>query len=143
VSAVVSRREVLACSGRARTATPFGGNPAETAPSPYGGFALQDEHLVERSAELGAMVLEQVRTIRHPRIKAVRRGLMVAIELDENPSTASAQGRGMLCKETHDYVIRLSPPLVVSREDLAGGSSCVPCSPWRMTGADRSMSPCP
>ena len=63
-----------------------------------------------------------MRTLRHPAIKAVRgRGLMIAIELHEQarPYCEALKAHGMLCKETHDTVIRLSPPLVVSREDLA------------------------
>ncbi len=122
VSAVVSRREVLGVFGPGSHGSTFGGNPLGCAVARTALRVLQDEHLVERSAELGAWFLEQVRTIRHPRIKAVRgRGLMVAIELDEKarPYCEALKARGMLCKETHDYVIRLSPPLVVSREDLA------------------------
>lgn len=82
----------------------------------------RDERLVERSAELGAWMVSQVRTIRHDAITAVRgRGLMIAIELREPARMycEALKARGMLCKETHDTVIRLSPPLVVSREDLA------------------------
>jgi ornithine--oxo-acid transaminase len=122
VSAVVSRREVLGVFGPGSHGSTFGGNPLGCAVARTALRVLQDEHLVERSAELGAWFLEQVRTIRHPRITAVRgRGLMVAIELDEKarPYCEALKARGMLCKETHDFVIRLSPPLVVSREDLA------------------------
>lgn len=121
VSAVVSRREVLGVFGPGSHGSTFGGNPLGCAVARTALRVLQDEHLVERSAALGAWFLEQVRTIRHPRITAVRgRGLMVAIELDEpaRPYCEALKARGMLCKETHDSVIRLSPPLVVSREDL-------------------------
>ena len=46
---------------------------------------------------------------------------MVAIELSEpaRPYCEALMERGMLCKETHGVVIRLSPPLVVSQADLA------------------------
>jgi ornithine--oxo-acid transaminase len=121
VSAVVSRREVLGVFGPGSHGSTFGGNPLGCAVARTALRVLQDEHLVERSAELGAWFLEQVQTIRHPRITAVRgRGLMVAIELDEKarPYCEALKARGMLCKETHDYVIRLSPPLVVREEDL-------------------------
>jgi ornithine--oxo-acid transaminase len=82
---------------------------------------LHDEALVERSATLGAWLLDQLRTLHHPAIKAVRgRGLMCAIELHEaaRPFCEALQARGVLCKETHSTVIRLSPPLVVAQEDL-------------------------
>ncbi len=122
VSAVVSRRDVLGVFGPGSHGSTFGGNPLGCAVARTALRVLQDEHLVERSAEQGAWFLEQVRTLRHPAIKAVRgRGLMIAIELHEKarPYCEALKARGMLCKETHDTVIRLSPPLVVSREDLA------------------------
>ncbi|WP_310570539.1 ornithine--oxo-acid transaminase [Gemmatimonas sp.] len=122
VSAVVSRREVLGVFGPGSHGSTFGGNPLGCAVARTALRVLQDEHLVERSAEQGAWFLEQVRTLRHPAIKAVRgRGLMIAIELHEKarPYCEALKAHGMLCKETHDTVIRLSPPLVVSREDLA------------------------
>jgi ornithine--oxo-acid transaminase len=122
VSAVVSRREVLGVFGPGSHGSTFGGNPLGCAVARTALRVLQDEHLVERSAEQGAWFLEQVRTLRHPAIKAVRgRGLMIAIELHEKarPYCEALKAQGMLCKETHDTVIRLSPPLVVSREDLA------------------------
>ncbi|WP_330998917.1 ornithine--oxo-acid transaminase [Gemmatimonas groenlandica] len=122
VSAVVSRREVLGVFGPGSHGSTFGGNPLGCAVARTALSVLQDEHLVERSAEQGAWFLEQVRTLRHPAIKTVRgRGLMIAIELHEKarPYCEALKAHGMLCKETHDTVIRLSPPLVVSREDLA------------------------
>ena len=122
VSAVVSRRDVLGVFGPGSHGSTFGGNPLGCAVARTALRVLQDEHLVERSAEHGAWFLEQVRTLRHPAIKAVRgRGLMIAIELHEKarPYCEALKMQGMLCKETHDTVIRLSPPLVVSREDLA------------------------
>ena len=122
VSAVISRRDVLGVFGPGSHGSTFGGNPLGCAVARTALRVLQDEHLVERSAEHGTWFLEQVRTLRHPAIKAVRgRGLMLAIELHEKarPYCEALKAHGMLCKETHDTVIRLSPPLVVSREDLA------------------------
>jgi ornithine--oxo-acid transaminase len=122
VSAVVSSREVLSVFGPGSHGSTFGGNPLGCAVAREAMQVIRDEQLVERSARLGAWLLEQVKTIRDPRIKAVRgRGLMVAIELTE-PARAFCEAlkeRGMLCKETHDFVIRLSPPLVVAQDDLA------------------------
>ncbi|HYW51277.1 MAG TPA: ornithine--oxo-acid transaminase [Gemmatimonadaceae bacterium] len=122
VSAVVSRRDVLDVFGPGSHGSTFGGNPLGCAVAREALRVIEDEHLVERSAELGAWMLEQVRTIRDDRIVAVRgRGLMIAIELREpaRPYCEALKQRGMLCKETHDVVIRLSPPLVVSKPDLS------------------------
>ena len=122
VSAVVSSRDVLGVFGPGSHGSTFGGNPLGCAVAREALRVMQDERLVDRSAALGAWLLEQVATIQDDRIAAVRgRGLMVAIELKEpaRPFCEALKERGMLCKETHDFVIRLSPPLVVSQADLA------------------------
>ncbi len=48
------------------------------------------------------------------------KGLMVGIELDQpaRPFCEALFSKGVLCKETHDKVIRFAPPLVVSEADL-------------------------
>jgi ornithine--oxo-acid transaminase len=122
VSAVVSRRDVLGVFDPGSHGSTFGGNPLGCAIAREALHVLEDERLVERSACEGAWLLAQLQRLRHPTIKAVRgRGLMCAIELHEpaRPYCEALQHRGVLCKETHGTVIRLSPPLVVTREDLA------------------------
>lgn len=122
VSAVVSRRDVLDVFDAGSHGSTFGGNPLGCAVAREAMRVIQDERLVERSAHLGAWLLEEVRGIADDRIIAVRgRGLMVAIELREpaRPYCEALKERGVLCKETHRFVIRLSPPLVVQQDDLA------------------------
>jgi len=78
--------------------------------------------LADRSAELGAWLLYELRKLRHPHIKAIRgRGLLIGIELlvPARSYCEKLKELGLLCKETHDYVIRLAPPLIISEEDLA------------------------
>jgi ornithine--oxo-acid transaminase len=121
VSAVVARREVLGVFDPGSHGSTFGGNPLGCAVAREALRVLRDERLIERSATEGAWLLEQLRTLRHPAIAAVRgRGLMCAIELTvaARPFCEALQKRGVLCKETHGTVIRLSPPLVVERRDL-------------------------
>lgn len=121
VSAVVSRREILGVFEPGSHGSTFGGNPLACAVARTALDVLAEEHLVERSAELGAWFKGEVAKIRHRDIANVRgRGLMVGIEL-RVPARAYCEAlmrRGMLCKETHEYVIRLSPPLVTERADL-------------------------
>ncbi|MFO0073853.1 MAG: ornithine--oxo-acid transaminase [Gemmatimonas sp.] len=122
VSAVVSRREVLGVFDPGSHGSTFGGNPLGCAVAREALRIVHDEQLVARSAREVTWLLAQLRTLEHPAIKAVRgRGLMCAIELHvpARPYCEALQQRGVLCKETHGTVIRLSPPLVVSREDLA------------------------
>lgn len=121
VSAVVSSREILGLLEPGSHGSTFGGNPLGCAVARTALRVLRDERLAERSAELGAWFLDQVRTITHPDIVDVRgRGLMIGVEL-RVPARSYCEAlmrRGMLCKETHSHVIRLSPPLVIARADL-------------------------
>jgi ornithine--oxo-acid transaminase len=121
VSAVVSRREIIDLFTPGSHGSTFGGNPLGCAVARTALRVLQEERLVERSAELGAWFLGELRRLSHPDIVGIRgRGLIIGIEL-----RTKARGycellkeHGVLCKETHDYVVRLAPPLVSTREDL-------------------------
>jgi ornithine--oxo-acid transaminase len=121
VSAVISRREVLGLFNPGSHGSTFGGNPLGCAVARTALRVMQEENLVERAAEHGAWFLSQLRTLQHPDIVAVRgRGLITAIELrvKARPFCEALKERGVLCKETHDFSIRLAPPLIVSHEDL-------------------------
>ena len=121
VSAVLSSREVLGVFKPGDHGSTFGGNPLGCAAARASLQVLVDEKLVERSAELGGYFLERLRTLRSPIIKEVRgRGLWIGIELTcaARPYCERLMQEGMLCKETHDRVIRLAPPLVITREEI-------------------------
>ncbi len=122
VSAVVSSSEVLGVFRPGTHGSTYGGNPLACAVARAALAVLEEERLADRSAELGAWFLYELRRLKHPHIKAIRgRGLLVGIELfvPARPYCERLKELGLLCKETHDYVIRLAPPLVISQEDLA------------------------
>ena len=122
VSAVVSRRDVLGVFGPGSHGSTYGGNPLACAVARAALDVLADEGLTARSAELGAWFVDQLRAISSRAITEVRgRGLLIGIELTgpARPVCEALMTRGVLCKETHDNVVRLAPPLVVAREDLA------------------------
>ena len=122
VSAVVSSQEILGVFRPGTHGSTYGGNPLACAVARAALRVIQEERLAERSSELGRWLLYELRKIRHPHIKEIRgRGLLVGIELvvPARPYCERLQELGLLCKETHDYVIRLAPPLIISREDLA------------------------
>ena len=82
---------------------------------------LVEEKLVERSAGLGAYLLEKLQAIPSPYVKQVRgKGLWIGIELNQpaRPFCEKLKELGLLCKETHDTVIRIAPPLVITREQI-------------------------
>jgi ornithine--oxo-acid transaminase len=124
VSAFVARREVMDVFTPGSHGSTFGGNPLAAAVGLEALHVIRDEGLVERSRVLGDHMLKRLRAIKSPALKGVRgRGLWAGAEID--PSVASARDacerllkKGVLSKETHDTVVRLAPPLVISREDL-------------------------
>jgi ornithine--oxo-acid transaminase len=122
VSAIVGPRRILELFRPGSHGSTYGGNPLGCAVARTAMAVIQEERLVERSAELGTWLLEVFRTeLKHPSIRGIRgRGLLVGIELDvpARPFCEALQERRVLCKETHDFVIRFAPPLVVEREDL-------------------------
>lgn len=121
VSAVVSSRDVLGVFSPGTHGSTFGGNPLGCAVAREALRVLADENLVERAAVLGHWFLDQLRTLSHPDIVEIRGiGLIAGIELrvPARPFCERLRRLGMLCKETHDRVIRIAPPLVVEREEL-------------------------
>jgi ornithine--oxo-acid transaminase len=122
VSAVLSSQEVLGVFGPGDHGSTFGGNPLGCAVARAALQVLIDEKLIERSAELGDYFLAKLKTLRGPHLLEVRgRGLWIGIELDTmaRPYCEALQKLGILCKETHDHVIRIAPPLTITREEIA------------------------
>jgi ornithine--oxo-acid transaminase len=121
VSAVMANDEVMGVFHPGDHGSTYGGNPLGCAVACTALQVLQDENLVERSATLGKQFLEKLKTINSSKIVEVRgRGLLIGIELNTKarPFCEALKEEGVLCKETHDYVIRFAPPLVISEADL-------------------------
>jgi ornithine--oxo-acid transaminase len=124
VSAVLSSREILGVFKPGDHGSTFGGNPLACAVARAALRVVVEEDLSGRSAELGAYALDRLRALKSPQIAAVRgKGLWLAIELNApaRPFCEALKARGVLCKETHETVIRLAPPLVIDRADLDWG----------------------
>ena len=121
VSAVLASREILGVFKSGDHGSTFGGNPLGCAVARTALRVLIEEKMVERSAELGAWFLARLQSIKSPAIKEVRgRGMWIGIELTHRarPYCEALKDEGVLCKETHDHVIRIAPPLIITREEL-------------------------
>ncbi|WP_126424890.1 ornithine--oxo-acid transaminase [Brevibacillus marinus] len=121
ISAVAANEEILGVFGPGSHGSTFGGNPLACAVACAAMDVLVEEKLADRSRELGAYFLEQLKQIQHPDIKEVRgRGLFIGVELrgKARPYCEKLKDLGLLCKETHENTIRFAPPLVISKEDL-------------------------
>ena len=121
VSAVLSSWDVMRVYKPGDHGSTFGGNPLGCAVARAAIKVLIEEKLVERSAELGAYFLGLLQTLRSPELREVRgKGLWIGIELHgwARPYCEALRQEGVLCKETHDRVIRIAPPLVIQREEI-------------------------
>ncbi len=121
VSAVLASKEVLGVFNPGDHGSTFGGNPLACAVARTALRVLIDEQMVQRSATLGLYFLERLQTIQSPKIKEVRgKGLWIGIELHiaARPYCEALKEEGVLCKETHERVIRIAPPLTITREEV-------------------------
>ena len=121
VSAVLASREVLGVFQHGDHGSTFGGNPLGCAVARTALRVLMEEKMVERSAEMGAYFLSRLKTIQSSAIKEVRgKGMWIGIELEDmaRPYCEALKEEGILCKETHDHVIRIAPPLIITREEI-------------------------
>ena len=124
ISAVLADAPLLGLFRPGEHGSTFGGNPLAAAIGCAALDVIVDEHLVENAAELGEYFLEQLAEIPSPWIKEVRgRGLLIGIELKPEAGGArrfceALMHEGLLCKETHENVIRFAPPLIIDRDTI-------------------------
>jgi ornithine--oxo-acid transaminase len=121
ISCVVANSDVLGVFNPGSHGSTFGGNPLACAVSLAAIAVIEEEKLADRSLELGKYFFEKIQSIDNPKIKTVRgRGLFIGVELTEEarPYCEQLKEEGLLCKETHDTVIRFAPPLTITKEEL-------------------------
>jgi ornithine--oxo-acid transaminase len=121
ISAVAGDREVLEVFEPGSHGSTFGGNPLGCAVGIAALEVLEQEQLAERSDALGAYFLKRLQEIENPLIQEIRgRGLFIGIDLTvpARPFCEALKDKGLLCKETHEHIIRLAPPLVITKDEL-------------------------
>lgn len=122
VSAVLSSREILGVFKPGEHGSTFGGSPLAAAIAIAALGVIVEEDLVERSKELGEYFLNKLKTLNSPVIKEVRGlGLFLAIELNEKARPYCEKlfkDYGILVKETHENIIRVAPPLVITKDEI-------------------------
>ncbi|MCM3568167.1 ornithine--oxo-acid transaminase [Neobacillus mesonae] len=121
ISCVTANHDILGVFNPGSHGSTFGGNPMACACSIAALDVLIDEKLAERSLELGEYFINKLKEINNPIIKEVRgKGLFIGMELSEEARIYCEQLKeeGLLCKETHEKVIRFAPPLVITKEEL-------------------------
>ena len=121
VSAVLADKNVLGLFKPGDHGSTYGGNPLGAAVARAALAVIVKEKLVKNSAELGAYFMGRLQRIESSHIKEVRgKGLFIGVELHipARRFCEALQGRGILCKETHENVIRFAPPLVITKDEI-------------------------
>ena len=124
VSAVVTKEHLLGLFEYGEHGSTFGANPLACAVAHEALQIIEDEKLAENAAEMGTYLMERLEELNSPFVAEVRgRGLLVGVQLtpeagNARPFCMQLKDLGVLCKETHETVIRFAPPLIISREEI-------------------------
>ena len=124
ISAVLSNSEVMNVLQPGEHGSTFGGNPLACAVARTALKVLVEEGLIENAASMGAYFMEGLQQISNPLIKEIRgKGLMIGVEFHPEAGGArqyceKLKDTGLLCKETHNHIIRFAPPLIITREQV-------------------------
>jgi len=124
ISAVLSNAEVLGVFMPGEHGSTFGGNPLACAVARMAVKVIIEEKMIENAASVGSYFLSQLKTLKSPHIKEIRgKGLLIGIELVPEAGGGrrfceNLMKSGLLCKETHENVIRFAPPLIITKEDI-------------------------
>ena len=124
VSGVLSGKEVLGVFNPGDHGSTFGGNPLGAAVARESLKVLIEENLIQKSFDLGNYFRDKLKAIKSAYVKEIRgKGLFIGVELKPEAGGArrfceALMKKGILCKETHENVIRFAPPLVIKKEEI-------------------------
>ncbi|KAF2099090.1 ornithine aminotransferase [Rhizodiscina lignyota] len=127
VSCVLASKDVMLTIEPGTHGSTYGGNPLGSAVSIRALEIVQEERLVERAEKLGKIFRDGLKDINSPMITTIRgKGLLNAIVIDEQKTNGHSawdlcmlmKEKGLLAKPTHQNIIRLAPPLVISEQQI-------------------------
>jgi ornithine--oxo-acid transaminase len=124
VSAIAANTDIMDVFHPGDHGSTFGANPLACAVAYEALSVLEEENLTARAKEQGDYFMQKLRAIASSKVREVRgAGLLIGVELTAatgraRPFCEALMKRGILCKETHESVIRFAPPLVITKEDI-------------------------
>ncbi|KAJ5202014.1 uncharacterized protein N7498_006677 [Penicillium cinerascens] len=127
VSCVLGRKDVMLTIEPGTHGSTYGGNPLGCAVAIRALEVVKEENMVERAEKLGHVFRQGLEDLKSPLIQTVRgKGLLNAIVIDESKANGHSawdlcmlmKEKGLLAKPTHQNIIRLAPPLVITEEEI-------------------------
>ncbi len=121
VSVVLANDDIMDVINPGDHGSTFGGNPLAAAIGIAALEVIIEENLVENAKIMGEYFIKNLREIKSSYVKEVRgKGLLIGVELDRpaREFCEKLMKLGILSKETHDYVIRFAPPLIIKKEEI-------------------------
>ena len=125
VSAVLAKDDIMLCINPGEHGSTYGGNPLACAVAITALEVIKKEKLAENAERLGRLFREELRTMKSELVAAIRgKGLLNAIVIKPvKGKTAwdlcmALKANGLLAKPTHQHIIRLAPPLVITEEQM-------------------------
>jgi len=125
ISAVLADKDIMLVIKPGQHGSTFGGFPLACAVATAALEVIKDENLAENAYNLGKYFRSELRKLDHPMITKVRgKGLLNAIVVEPKNGVEAwdiclmLKDSGLLCKPTHRYIIRLAPPLVITKEQI-------------------------
>ena len=125
VSAVLANDEIMLCIKPGQHGSTYGGNPVGCKVAITALNVVLEENLAQNSAELGKLLMNELKSIKSDLITEVRgKGLFVAMVIKEKKGKTALDvclkmaENGLLAKPTHGDIIRFAPPLIITKEQL-------------------------
>ncbi|KIW17479.1 ornithine aminotransferase [Exophiala spinifera] len=127
VSCVLGRKDVMLTIEPGTHGSTYGGNPLGCAVAIRALEIIREEKMIERAEKLGQLFRDGLRDLQSPLITTIRgKGLLNAIVIDEEKTNGHSawdlcmlmKEKGLLAKPTHQNIIRLAPPLVITEDEI-------------------------
>ena len=125
VSCVLADDEIMLTIKPGEHGSTYGGNPIAAKVAMTALDVLQEEKLVENSEKLGKIFRAEMKAIHSPLIEIVRgKGLLNAVAIKPTNGKSAwdvclaLKENGLIAKPTHEHIIRFTPPLVITEEQM-------------------------
>lgn len=125
VSCVLADDEVMLTIQPGEHGSTYGGNPIAAAVSMAALDVIIEENLAENALRMGEIFRNEMKAIPSPMIETVRgKGLLNAVAIQPGyPKSAwdiclKMKGNGIIAKPTHEHIIRFTPPLVITENQM-------------------------